>query len=65
MNWIEIDKILYKIIDRHETQEGVIKEACEKFKWSQSQAESAVIPLLKRNDFIKTVAEKPKTRSKK
>ena len=64
MNWIEIDKILYRMIERHETQEGVIEEARKQFKWSQSQAEAAVKPLLKRNNINKIIAEPPKKRSK-
>lgn len=65
MNWIEIDKILYGIIGRHDSVEDMIKEARTQFKWNQSQAEAAVKPLLKRNTILKPVAEKPKSRSKR
>jgi len=65
MNWIEIDKILYGIISRHNNVEDMYKEAMTQFKWTQSQAEVAVKPLLKRYTFLKPVAEKPKTRSKR
>lgn len=58
MNWIEIDKILYSIIERQDTEQGVIEEARKQFKWTQSQAEAAVKPLLKRNTILKPVAEK-------
>jgi hypothetical protein len=51
MNWIEIDKILYGIIARHDTVEGMFDEAKKQFRWNQSQAEAAVKPLLKRNTF--------------
>lgn len=57
MNWIEIDKILYGIIERHSTEAGVINEACKQFKWTQSQAESAVKPLLKRHTNAKTAQQ--------
>lgn len=65
MNWIEIDKILYSIIERHSTEADAIKEACKQFKWTQSQAESAVKPLLKRNTLHKPVAKTPESRSKR
>jgi len=65
MNWIEIDKILLGIIKRQDTEQGAIDEARKQFKWTQSQAEAAVKPLLKRHTMLKPVAEKPKTRSKR
>lgn len=49
MNWIEIDKLLLKIIQRHDNTEDMLKEARTHFKWTQSQAEAALLPLLKRN----------------
>ncbi len=49
MNWIEIDKILYGIINRHDAVEDMYKEAMTQFKWKRSQAEIAIKPLLKRN----------------
>ena len=49
MNWLEIDKILYGIIARHDAIEDMIDEAKKQFKWKQSQAEAAIKPLLKRN----------------
>ena len=49
MNWIEIDKMLYGIINRHDAVEDMYKEAMTQFKWKQSQAEAAIKPLLKRN----------------
>ena len=65
MNWIEIDAILYGIIQRHESLEDIIQEARKQFKWTQSQAEAAVKPLLKRHSLLQPVAKKPKTRSKR
>lgn len=50
MNWIEIDKILYNIIRRHDDYDSMIKEARTQFKWSQGQAESALRPLINRVD---------------
>jgi hypothetical protein len=49
MNWIEIDKILYKIIERHDTIEGIYTEAQKTFKWELNQAKDAIDPLLKRH----------------
>ena len=51
MNWIEIDKVLYGIIARHDAVEEMIDEAKKQFKWNQSQAEAAIKPLLNRNTF--------------
>jgi len=65
MNWIEIDKILYSIIERQDTEQSVIEEARKQFKWTQSQAEVAVKPLLKRHSLLQPVAKKPKTHSKR
>jgi hypothetical protein len=65
VNWIEIDKILYGIIARHDAVEDMLSEAKKQFKWSDSQAQAAVLPLLKRNTFNNVVAEKPKPKSKR
>jgi hypothetical protein len=65
MNWIEIDRILYGIIARHNAIEDMLNEARKQFKWTQDQAEAAVLPLLKRNTFNNIVAEKPVNTSKR
>ena len=65
MNWLEIDKILYGIIERHSTEQDVIEEARKQFKWSQIQAESAVKPLLKRHSDLKPLQQPAKSRSKR
>ena len=48
MNWIAIDEILYSIISRHSNLEDMLLEVEKQFKWSRSQSEAAVKPLLKR-----------------
>ena len=63
MNWIEIDKILYKIIARHDNTEDMLLEAEKQFKWDRSQSEAAIKPLLNRNTLLNVVAKKPKTQS--
>jgi hypothetical protein len=65
MNWIEIDRMLYGIIARHDAVEGMLDEAKKQFKWSDSQAEAAVLPLLKRNNIDKIIVETPKPKSKR
>jgi hypothetical protein len=65
MNWIEIDRILYGIIARHDAVEDMLNEARKQFKWTQDQAEAAVIPLLKRNNLSNVVAKKPVNTSKR
>jgi hypothetical protein len=65
MNWIEIDKMLYKMIDRHDTVDAIYAEAQKTFKWDLKQAHDAINPLLKRHTKHIIVAEKPKTRSRK
>jgi hypothetical protein len=64
MNWIEIDKMLYGIIARHDALEDMLKEAEKQFKWNRSQSEAAIKPLLKRNTLYEIVAEKPTKQSK-
>lgn len=65
MNWIEIDKILYGIIERHNDVEDMLKEAKAQFKWDSRQAETALLPLLKRHTLHKIVTPTPKSRSKR
>jgi len=65
LNWLEIDKILYGIIDRHDAVEDMYKEAKIQFKWNQSQAEAAIKPLLKRNTKNKILEKPAKTTEKK
>ena len=64
MNWLEIDKMLYGIIARHDAVEDMLKEAKTQFKWNDSQAEAALKPLLKRNNTNNSIAEASKKRSK-
>ena len=40
MNWIEIDKILYNIIARHDNTEDMLLEAEKQFKWNRSQSKA-------------------------
>ena len=65
MNWIEIDRILYRIIGRHDTVDAIYSEAQKTFKWDIEQARTAIDPLLKRHGTLKPV-EQPvkKTRRK-
>ena len=65
MNWIEIDKILYGIINRHDAVEDMYKEAKIQFKWNQSQAEAAIKPLLKRNNLNSKTVKPARTNKKK
>ena len=67
MNWIEIDKILYRMIERHDTIEDIYKEAEKQFKWDRSQAKSAVDPLIRRQskDFLIAEPQLKKKRTTK
>jgi len=65
MNWLEIDKMLYGIIARHDAVEDMLKEAKTQFKWNDRQAETALLPLLKRNNIDKIIVETPEKRSKR
>lgn len=51
MNWIEIDAILYNIIARHDNINDMLEEAQKQFKWTPSQADDAMRPLIKRAGF--------------
>jgi len=65
MNWIEIDKILRGIISRHDSVEDMLKEAKTQFKWNDRQAETALLPLLKRNNFEEVLSKTTKKTSKR
>ena len=65
MNWIEIDKILYGIIERHDAVEDMLKEAKTQFKWNDRQTETALLPLLKRNNFEEVLSKTTKKTSKR
>jgi len=57
--------MLYGIIARHDAVEDMLKEAKTQFKWNDRQAETALLPLLKRNNIDKIIVETPKKRSKR
>ena len=65
MNWLEIDKILYNIIARHDVVEDMLKEAKTQFKWTDSQARTALLPLLVRNTFEEELPKTAKKTSKR
>ena len=65
MNWLEIDKMLYGIIARHDAVEDMLKEAKTQFKWTDSQAQAALKPLLKRNNFEEVLPKIIKKTSKR
>jgi hypothetical protein len=65
MNWIEIDKILYGIISRYDTVEHMLDEAKKQFKWNDSQAEAALLPLLERHTAKHKSTTKLKKRQKR
>lgn len=65
MNWIEIDKILHKILKTSDSVDDAYVEAEKQFKWSRGQSKAAIDPLLKSYTFSKDSAKKPRSRSKK
>jgi hypothetical protein len=67
MNWIDIDKMLYKMIDRHDNIVDVYAEAEKQFKWDRSQSTAAIDPLVKRHNLMVIPVEvvKPAPRRKK
>jgi len=65
LNWLEIDKMLYGIIARHDAVEDMLKEAKTQFKWNDRQAETALLPLLKRNNFEEVLPKTIKKTSKR
>jgi len=46
MNWMEIDKILHSMISIYSDKELLYSDVKKKFKWTDSQVEAAVGPLL-------------------
>lgn len=65
MNWIEIDKILYRIVARHDNVDAIYAEAQKTFKWDLSQARTAIDPLLKRHGTLKPVTDQPKKNTRR
>jgi hypothetical protein len=65
MNWIEIDKLLYKMIDKHQSVEDVYAEAGKYFKWDLGQARTAIDPLIKRHSKLTLVTETPNPKTVK
>ncbi len=57
--------MLYGIIARHDAVEDMLKEAKTQFKWNDRQAETALLPLLKRNTMLEELSKTPKKRSKR
>jgi hypothetical protein len=60
MNWIEIDKLLYKMIDKHQSVEDVYAEASKYFKWDLGQTKAAIDPLINRHSKLTLAVEVPK-----
>ena len=65
MNWIEIDRILYSIIARHDAVDAIYAEAQKQFKWDTDQARTAIDPLLKRHGTLKPVEQLKKNTRRK
>ncbi len=65
MNWMEIDKILHSMISIYSDKELLYSDVKKKFKWTDSQVEAAVGPLLRYGDLKKVEEIKPKTNPKK
>jgi hypothetical protein len=57
--------MLYGIIARHDAVEDMLKEAKTQFKWNNRQAETALLPLLKRNNFEEVLPKIIKKTSKR
>ena len=57
--------MLYGIIARHDAVEDMLKEAKTQFKWNDRQAETALLPLLKRNNFEEVLSKTTKKTSKR
>jgi hypothetical protein len=65
MNWIQIDQILHRMIERHNSVEDIYQEAEKHFKWNRSQAEAAIDPLLKRHTNYKNIVTHTEKSSKR
>lgn len=50
MNWIEIDKFIYSLINIVKNKETLIKEVRSKFTWTEKQALDACNPLIRRSN---------------
>jgi len=64
MNWMEIDKILHSMISIYSDKELLYSDVKKKFKWTDSQVEAAVGPLLRYSNLKKVEEIKPKAKPK-
>ena len=65
MNWIEIDKMIVGLIQAGNDHEQIHKDMMKQFKWSRSQAEAAIKPLIARTPVPKTETPPKKKRTRK
>ena len=64
MNWLQIDKMITGLIEAGNDPDAIRKDMMAQFKWTESQAESAVNPLVARTPVLQK-GNKPTKRKKK
>ena len=62
MNWIQIDKMITGLIQAGNDPQDIIRDMKSQFKWTQSQAEHAVMPLVSRTPVLQKKRTKPKNK---
>lgn len=62
MNWIQIDRMITGLIQAGNDPKDIIKDMKSQFKWTQSQAEHAVLPLVKRTPVLQKSNKKKSTK---
>ena len=60
MNWLEIDRLIRGLIQAGNSPENIKADLRKQFSWTESQAEHAVNPLVKRTPVL----QKKRTSSK-
>lgn len=68
MNWLQIDKMITDLLQAGNDPDAVMEDMKKQFKWTQTQAESAVKPLVSRTPVLqkehKPTPKKRKPRKK-
>ena len=62
MNWLEIDRLIVSLIQSGNSPENIKADLRKQFSWTESQAEHAVNPLIKRTPVLQ---KKHKKKTKK
>lgn len=64
MNWLQIDKMITGLIEAGNDPQDIVSDMMKHFKWTKSQSESAVMPLVARTPVLQKSRKAPKPKKK-